>query len=200
MSKHLMVVAVAVAVSACGGPGAKIASGKQGAAEAVYALSSPTQQPAPGDITVNGNGTFGLKCKDGGSAALSGFASGQAGPTGGSFTGGFTIEYQSCGLATKQGTVVVNGKLTMSQAVSAGQSGAAFEQTFKGKVTLSGAIDDFLDVDVRQVLNATATGGGAVAMNLKGTVSNSSGTYTFDEAVDVTPGQISVQSSGSAKP
>ena len=93
------------------------------------------------------------------------------------------------------------GTVTLSQKVQAVSGAVNVEQSFKGNVKFGHSYDDFLDVNVSQIVSASALSqtSGGVSMTLKGTITNSSGTYTFDEAVSVTPGKISVDISGGKK-
>ena len=65
----LMMAALAMAMTACGGPGVKVGGGKDGAAQALYAASGPTSAGAmkattPIDLT----GSQSWSCPEGGSA------------------------------------------------------------------------------------------------------------------------------------
>lgn len=198
MSSKLNVglVVSALALCACG-PGAKIAAGKEGAAQALYSASGaaskgrdPYSQPIDYGLTAT------YKCREGGEATLSGFQ------TVTDFTGGgvnvgqsFDIAYKNCGsVKTKYGVAILNGTWTATQAVVTTGTSVDVAQKFKGKILYQGAMDDFLDADVVQTVavNASDVTSGSVSMILKGTISDSSGTYTFDEAVSVTAGDISV--------
>lgn len=186
VKRILMVVVSSLAMMACG-PGAKI-DGKQGAAEALFAGSQPTKantSASPADISAN--------CPQGGTASITG--AGISIGTGGVGTS-FNMKYNGCGVAkSEQGVAIYNGSLTFSQSVMTSGSNVQVAQAFKGKVLVQGAYDDFLDVDVSQQvavgdLGATGTG---VSVVLKGTISTTEGTFTFDEAVTVTAGKISAK-------
>ena len=68
---QLALFAAALALVACGPPPAKIADGKQGAAEALYAASGPTKgsttRSQPIDVTLT---DLNVSCQFGGSAIL----------------------------------------------------------------------------------------------------------------------------------
>ena len=68
-------------------------------------------------------------------------------------------------------------------------------QTFKGKITFDGAFNDFLEADIVQSVDVSSLRAAPVQVSviLKGTLTDSSGTYTYDEAVNVTAGNLSVQ-------
>lgn len=199
MSSKLNVVIACcsfIGLVACG-PGAKIASGKDGAAQALYAASGASakgQDPYSQPIDVGLSATY--KCREGGEAKLSGFQ------TVTDFTGGgvsvaqsFDIAYNNCGaVKTKAGVAILNGSWKATQGVVTSSGGVNVAQNFKGKILFQGAMDDFLDVDVVQTVGVSGLdqSSGSVSMVLKGTIADSSGTYTYDEAVSVTAGDLSV--------
>jgi hypothetical protein len=108
----------------------------------------------------------------------------------------YDVAYENCGVTkTDVGDLVLGGNWQVVQSVQASAGTAKVAQTFKGKVTFGGAFNDFLDADIVQTVDATSLGstGGSVAVVLKGTLTDSSGTYTYDEQVNVTAGNVSVQ-------
>lgn len=196
MTKRLVVIAfTAAGLMACG-PGAKIGGGKQGAAEALLAASGPTKAGSdrastPVDVTAN----LSFKCPQGGTAELTAFHINVGVGVGANVSQEFTLNYKNCGLANSSaGVAVYNGSLTVAQQVIAASGSASVDQSFKGKVLVQGAFDDFLNADVVQKVAVTAlAGSGQVSMTLKGTVETSSGSYTFDEAVNVTGSSITAE-------
>ncbi len=191
-----------VALSACG-PGAKISGNKESAASALFAASMPTK--ASSDKSSGGadlTGDLAYNCPQGGTAKLSGFSA-VFGAGGGTLNVGqkFTITYNACGLAKSDyGTAVYNGSMTAEQTVNlAGGQGTggsvAIDQKLKGKVSVQGAFDDFIDADVTQQVSAAAlgTGSGSLSMKLIGTVATSNGSYTYNEDVNVTAGSLSAE-------
>ena len=193
MVKRVLTLVVSSFVMVACGPGAKI-DGKQGAAEALFAASKPTKAKADTSATpVDLTGGISFGCPEGGSADISG--AGISIGTGGVATS-VTLTYKGCGLAKSDvGVAVFNGDMTLSQSVATSAGNVAVDQSFKGKVLVQGAFDDFLDADVKQSiavgdLGATGTG---VSMTLKGTIKTSQDTYTFDEMVTVTSGNISAK-------
>jgi hypothetical protein len=199
MSKklNLAIAAIAFAALTACGPGAKIASGKEGAAQALYGASGaaskgqdPYGQPIDYSLTAS------YKCREGGDAKLSGFSA-VTDFTGGGVSVGqsFDIQYNNCGaVKTKAGVAILNGKWTATQGVVTTGTSVDVQQKFKGKILFQGSMDDYLDADVVQTVavNAADISTGSVSMVLKGTISDSSGTYTYDEAISVTAGDISV--------
>lgn len=192
LKRVLMVVVGSLAMMACG-PGAKI-DGKQGAAEALLAASQPSKAKAdPSATPVDLTGGVNFKCPEGGSAE---FAGASISIGGGNVSTGVTLSYKGCGLAKSDvGVAIFNGDMTFSQSVQTGSSALAVNQSFKGKVLVQGAYDDFLDADVTQSVNVGDLGaaGTGVTMTLKGTIATSEGTFTFDDTLTVTQGTISAK-------
>jgi hypothetical protein len=199
---------LALALAACG-PGEKIASGKQGAAEALYAASGSTKQGADRLSQPLLTTDLSITCQLGGTARLSGF---QAVTNTGLGNGGalsvgqsFTVTFDHCAAANTSsgsGKAELNGHVDVTQAVDVSTSSADVLQKLKGHIDYQGAMNDFLDADVTQTISAaalSATSGG-VSLNLNGTLADSSGSYTYatTDAVAVNAGTISVQASASA--
>lgn len=191
MLKRIAMLAVgSLSLVACG-PGAKI-DGKQGAAEALFAGSQQTK--ANSTSTPAGNSS---NCPEGGNAAVSiaGFNISTGG--GGASVGGtFKVKYTDCGVVRSDvGVAVFNGALEYTQNITTDTASANISQAFKGRVTVTGGYDDFLDVDVTQQVSAGDLGasGTGVSVVLKGTITTSDGTFTYDEAVNVTAGEISAK-------
>lgn len=193
MVKRVLTLVVGSLVMVACGPGAKI-DGKQGAAEALFAASKPSKAKAdPSATPVDLTGGINFKCPEGGTADISG-----AGISVGAgvVATSVTLSYKGCGLAKGDvGVAIFNGDMTLSQSVVTGGGNVSVDQSFKGKVLVQGAYDDFIDADVKQSvavgdLGATGTG---VSMTLKGTIKTSQDTYTFDEMVTVVSGTISAK-------
>lgn len=195
MNRVSLFTLAAVGLMACG-PGAKIATGKQGAAEALFAASRPTKSAADKSQTPADIGTITWNCPKGGTAELS--AAGAGINIGGGNTSvglKLNLKYNGCGLADSDaGIAVYNGSLTLTQSVQVVSSSVSIEQSFAGKVLVQGAFDDYLDANVKQIISAAALESGAtVDMKLQGSIATSSGSYTFDESISVTSGRLSVQ-------
>lgn len=194
--KRLVILAVAgLALVACG-PGAKIANGKQGAAEALMAGSGATKAASDKATTpVDLTGAVTWTCPKGGQAKLSGFAL-KVNTTGGAnISQTFKLEYLACGVAdSDQGVAIYNGSLSVDQSIATSATGVNLEQKFVGHVLVQGAFDDFIDADVTQQISASALSGtGSVSATLVGSITTSSGAYTYNEAVTVTAGRISAE-------
>lgn len=201
MKRIALIALSSLGLVACGGT-AKIGGGKEGAAQAFYAASSASSAGAnrssqPADIT----GSVSWKCPEGGEASLNGFSINvnTGGGQGANVNQSFTIKYTNCGAAKSEaGVAVYNGSYTVTQSVIASSSGASVDQTFKGRVEVQGAFNDFLEVDVKQqvAVSGLSGSGGMVSMKLVGTIKTSEGTHSFNEDVNVmSGGQIKVAAS-----
>jgi hypothetical protein len=197
MKKTCLLAVAALGLVACG-PGEKIGNGKQGAAEALFAASGPTKgaadnNKAPIDVMLQ---DLTLSCKYGGSATLKNYT--------GSFDTGkvqqkFTLSYANCGAASNAvyaGAFYVTPNVTTT--VSTTAATAMVSQTFKGKVTVGGDFNDFLDADITEDIDASAlasagSAGAQVTVKLVGKLSDSSGSYDYNENVTLTAGNLSVQ-------
>lgn len=198
MKKTLLTTTLAVTSTLMGcGPGAKI-DGKDGAAQAVHALTAPTQPAAGGSDAGAGDlSDASSACPRGGTAKLSNFSSKvDISGSGASAALNFTMTLTECGLATcDRGDVVYNGVVTVDRKLIANASGVQMEHTFKGDLTLGGGISDTLLVDVTDSVNVVDMGKtGSVSVVLKGTATTSTSTYTYDGSIDVTAGKIAISS------
>ena len=192
VKRVLMLVVGSFVMMACG-PGAKI-DGKQGAAEAMFAASQPTKAKADTSSTpVDLTGGVDFKCPQGGNASING-----AGISigGGGVASSFTLKYSNCGMTKNDvGVAIFNGEMTFSQSIATSGSNVSVDQSFKGKVLVQGAYDDFIEADVKESVAVGDLGasGSGVSVVLKGTIKTSQDTFTFDEMVSVIAGQISAK-------
>lgn len=192
MKRIALIALSTLGLVACGGT-AKI-SGKEGAAQAFFAASGASaaganRSASPLDIA----SSLTWKCPEGGEASLTGFAVNvnTGGGMGASVNQSFTIKYSNCGAAKSDaGVAVYNGSFTVTQVVITNANGVSVDQTFKGRVEVQGAFNDFIDADVKQQVSVTALSstGGTVSMKLVGTITTSEGTHTFNEDVNVAGG------------
>jgi len=198
MKTNLMMMALAaVAISACGGA-AKVGGGKDGAAQALHAMSAPTKESANRAASPLNLTDLTVSCAKGGTAKLSNFAATVDTSGGGvKVVQSFTMELAACGLATSDaGDALYTGSVKVAQSVITDASGVRVDQHFTGKVTISGAFNDFLDTDISEQVAVSQLGAsGNVSVVLKGSLTDSSGSYTYDEAVNVNGGSIAVDSS-----
>lgn len=206
--KTMMTVAIAafsaMSMLACGGgANAKVGGGKEGAAQALAAAAAPTKASGERSATpVDLTGDIDWACPHGGTAKLSGFQDVNVqGGVGVTVAQAFRITYENCGLAQSDvGTALYNGTLDVTQKVDVSAGGVFLDQQLKGRLTIGGAFEDFLDTDVTQRVAVTALGGnGSVDMELKGSLSNSSGSYSYDGSISVNGGSLPAVVDMSAK-
>lgn len=189
MIKRIVAIVVSSFVLVACGPGARL-DGKQGAADALFAATRPTSAKGQNSASPADSLSIEYRCPEGGTANISAasFGIGEGG-----IDSTLNLGYSSCGLAKSDvGVAVYNGSLAFVQSIDLGNA-LSIDQQLKGRVQVQGAYDDFLDVNVTQhvgVGDLSGSGVGAVSMTLKGTITTSEGTFTYDEAVSVTPGQI----------
>ena len=201
MKTRLMAVSGAVLVLSACGQGAKIGGGKQGASEALFAASQPTKGGTSSGQKIDVSGEITVKCPEGGSATLKGFSVVLGGGGLADVGQKFNASYNQCGVKTESGVAGMNGDLEVIQSVKVLSGAVDIEQSMKGKLVWQGAIDDFLEMDIVQKISAgalTQTTGG-VAMTLKGSLTDSEGQFTYDEAVSVTAGKVTVSASTTKK-
>jgi predicted small secreted protein len=185
---------VALVLTGCGTGGAKVA-GKDGAAQAVYAMTGASKtgaNRATGGIDLS---DASATCAKGGTVKLSAFKTEVDLSDGASVVLGYNMTFTNCGLVSSdQGDALYNGTVAVSQKVVTGAAGVKVEQAFKGTVTLAGAFNDTLAVDVKQSVNVTDMGqSGSVSIVLVGSATTSSGTYSWDGSVTVTGGTIAAE-------
>lgn len=194
MVKRIAALVVGSFVLMACGPGAKI-GGKQGAAEALYAASAPSSGNANSATPVDLAG-FNWNCPHGGKASFGGAGFTIGVGSGAGVNTDLTLKYENCGIAKSDvGVAIYNGSMTFGQNVQAGGSSVSVDQNFKGKITVTGAYDDFIDADVRQqiAVGDLGTTGKGVSMTLVGRITTSEGDFNFNEAITVTGGTISAK-------
>ena len=192
--RHLALAVAALGLVACGSGGVKIGGGKEGAAQAMYAATQPTQDSKASTGGFNLFGSVSAACSRGGEVKLKDFNFNISVGTGSAGTDiGYTAEYVNCKNATSEaGDAVLNGTLSVANLTSASSSGAVVRQSFKGKLQVGGAFNDFLDADIVQEVSAGTSNGPMVSVLLKGTIANSGGSYSYNESVNVESGKISI--------
>jgi hypothetical protein len=199
----VLITAAVVGLVGCG-TGAKIGGGKQGAAAALFAASSPTKS-AGGLFSVlaqklEAGQNLTVDCPHGGKASLNNVQI----STGTNLSQTFTINYAGCGAlvydnpdttTVEQDVVTLDGSMTVTQTFDFNPSDTAangsVSQNLKGKITFSGAFSDFIDSDVTDTLQWAQLGtlAGQVTMSLNGHIGTSSDTFTYNnESVTVTAG------------
>lgn len=199
----MFLAGVSTVVCACG-PGHKLGGGKEGAATALFMTSAPTRSSS----STLGSGSsiqpsVTVSCPLEGKATLYGVSlAADASGTGASLSSSYTLDFQGCATTTfddpkspavEKDLVLLNGNMGITQLIDLSNSSAEVTQGFKGRLKLDGAFDDFLDSDVRQKVEAQWLGAqsGSVTVTLDGTITTSSGTYTYsNETVSFTAGHL----------
>lgn len=186
----------ATGLFACGG-GAKIAPTKEGAASAAFAAgrgggsTHSTMRAVLQPVTGLVSATATARCPNGGTVKVTTHID-----TSGTSTA-LTLEviYDDCnydGESSMRGTV----NMVMSSVID-GQS-VATAMTMTGRVEFSGAISDYVVMDLTQTVDVSKISAttGSVQLVLDGTVTTSSGTYSYDqETIVVTADTIEAASS-----
>lgn len=200
MKKTMMLtvaVAMSMALMGCGGA-AKVGGGKQGAANSLAAASKPTKAGTTAAASPIDVMPVNYSCPHGGSATLGAFTQdiSTTGPNAGSISQKFTVTYNACGLAESEaGVAIYSGSFTVTQAINGNDTGGTISQKFSGRVTIGGAFDDFLEADVSQEISGSSLEATSASVKLVGKLTNSSGTYSYDESLSVTGGKLDVSSS-----
>lgn len=205
---RLSLLAVATtALVACGG-GAKLGGGKEGAAKALFEASQPAGQggnKSSQGLNVSGLGLnvsglvdprtlvsgadtaleVAVDCAKGGSVKLKLDLTST-----GSQTGAFKydVEYKDC---SEDGVNSFKGKMTMEFSFAGTGTSLDMSMRLKGKIELSGDIDDFIDADVTETISLAATSAtsGTVSVKLNGTIKTSDGSYTYaNESITINAG------------
>ncbi len=190
--KYALTLTLLGILASCG-TGAKI-DGKTGAAQALLSASVlTTGVDVSKDLGVPGKIRH-VDCQQEGSATLSDFALSRPVGTVTTVATQFVVTYRGCGVKTDSGTALLNGSMTFNQSVTGNSAGNDVNQQMKGKITISGAVDDFLDADILQVVDVSlpAAKGEAVVVVLKGTLTTTAGANTYDESLVVEVGTIKV--------
>ena len=188
-SRSDLLASLALALSACGGSGAKLAGGKEGAAQALFQASqasSDAMSSAASARQVSASAgrpsmSMSVDCKKGGKVSLAldvdesfeGDGSGEL---------SYTLDYDDC---SQDGINAFDGKL-LTHLVTDMEAGESFSMAskLKGKLDISGDIDDFVEADVTQLVDIDVddvdAGTGTVTVRLSGTIKTSTATYTYD--------------------
>jgi uncharacterized beta-barrel protein YwiB (DUF1934 family) len=201
---RLSVLAVAcAALVACGDSGAKLGGGKEGAAKALFEASQPAGKGGQGNLmkalasgaTVDAE--VSVNCAEGGSVKLK-LDLTSIDQNSGSFK--YELEYNGC---NEDGVNEFDGKMTMEfKFATDGTTTAKVELKLKGKIEISGEIDDFIDADVTETIDVAATGAnsGSVTVKLNGTIKTSEESYSYaNESLTITVGgELPAQADGNS--
>jgi hypothetical protein len=182
----------AMVLASCG-TSARV-DGKTGAAQALLSASTLTHGVElsrdlgfPGKIRS-------VDCPLEGSATLSDFSFSEEGVSDSAGETQFVVTYRTCGIKTDNGTARFDGALTFNQSATVAPLGSTISQRMKGKITISGAVDDFLDADILQVVDVSSLDakGEAVTVILQGALTTTEGAKTYDESLVIAMGSIKV--------
>ncbi len=172
---------VGLLLGACG-PGAKLGGGKEGAAQALSQASSAlTREGTTTGVNVgvgSGGANVGINVevqgRRGGFAKVSVKTAVSTG--GGSASAGVdtSVIYQDF---SEDGRTRYNGSVETHQSVFASKALSAVEVSMTGKLTMTGEIEDFLDIQISESVSVDPT---TVGLKLTGSISTSEETFTYD--------------------
>lgn len=186
-----VVAVLSTGLFACGG--SRIAPNKEAAADAAFAASrgaggaqgmvrAALMSPITSNTTVD--------CPHGGSASLA--MDLESIDTSGNFD--LQVTYNNCNY---DGETSMSGSLDVYFSfVVDGTSSTEIALTMAGRVNFSGAISDFVDMNIVQTVSATSASAtsGSVTVTVDGTITTSSGTYTYEnESITVTADGIDAE-------
>lgn len=190
-TRSALLASLALALTACGGSGAKLAGGKEGAAQALFmasqASSSALSAASTGGRVRAASATpdmdMSVDCAKGGKVSLSfDFDETADYSNGGELA--YALDYDDC---SQDGRNSFDGTLLTTMVTDVDQSGESFSMAMKldGKLDISGEVDDFVDADITQSMdfdlsNVQTDGTGTVVVRLTGTIKTSTATYTYD--------------------
>ncbi|PTL77762.1 hypothetical protein [Vitiosangium sp. GDMCC 1.1324] len=194
-SRLTILSAMTLGLAACGGS-AKLGGGKDGAAQAAFQASQPagrgskTGQALVEKALASGatNITLTANCAKSGKASLTLDATST--PLDGLIN--YSITYDAC---NEDGQNEYNGTMATSLGVKIDSSytSGAFIIGMKGKLTITGEIEDFIDADVKLKMEfaATSASSGSVKLVVNGTIKTEDGNYAYtDSAITITAGEL----------
>lgn len=177
MIRLLTVAALASTLIACGG-GAKLAPTKEAAAQAMFNASQNSARSAQGAFEyVNGmvmERT--ISCRNGGKASFK-IDFNTVGQNG-DFS--YDLKFDGC---SNDGKTRMSGTLRSRISFTTSGGNMSMNIGFKGRLDLSGEIDDFLEADVVQTISLTSIDqtSGTVTVRLQGTIRTSEATHTYNQ-------------------
>ena len=204
-----MLGALAVAMIGCGG--AKLGGGKQGAAAALHETGQ-AGNGARGALLrafgsyadINVGQTVEVKGDKGGTATVKIEASGADTTDSSKFL--MTVDvtfnnYSEDGKNTYNGNMKITMKFSfnVSGTGSTTQVDGEMALTYKGKITLSGEISDFVEADVTETatFSSLQAESGSITVTLNGSIATSTEKHTYtNEKVTFTAGQLEAASEG----
>lgn len=200
LTRSTLLASLALALTACGGSGAKLAGGKEGAAQALLMASQASSSALAAASTgrrVSATATrpsmdMSVDCAKGGKVSLRFDVDESADYSqGGEFS--YELDYDGC---NQDGRNAFDGTL-LTRLVTDVVDSESFSMAtkLKGKLDISGEVDDFIDADITQSvdfdLEDLEAGVGTVVVRLTGTIKTSTATYTYDGSpLTVTVGEL----------
>lgn len=184
--RPFLVLCLATALTACGG-GAKLGGGKEGAVEALQEIGSLGNDAsgawhggtvkAASDITFTDTRT--VKCAHGGTVKVSTGLDASGGGSTGTVALVQTLELDGC---NPKGRNTFDGTMTTTMNVAGTDTTATVDARYKGRVDISGEVDDFVDADVTFTMSAAQVGktGAEVTLTSRGTITTSTATHTYN--------------------
>jgi hypothetical protein len=188
MNRLLFVAVGAAMLIACGGK--PLAANKEAAAQALFGASQGTsaQRASSG---ANGAAVFSVtvNCASSGKMSFNYDVSG----TDQSAMASYDLVFDGC---SQDGKNWMTGHLNTAMTASS-SSEFSMDLTLAGRVSFSGEVSDFVDANVTESITATALSAttGSVTIQLNGTITTSSGTYTYaNEAITFAAGEFETAS------
>jgi hypothetical protein len=170
----------ALAAAGCGGGGAKLGGGREGAAQAVYQATQVSGRGS-GQARQGLNGAaleVSTSCTHGGTAALRlDTAAAPTDPSSPAFT--YDVAYRGC---NEDGRNTLDGTLRTALALAASTSGRIeLTQHVKGRLDIRGEVDDFVDADVTVVVvvDASSQTEATVSVRMTGSITTSTERHTY---------------------
>lgn len=191
-----LLAAAATALVACGG-GAKLGGGKEGAAKALFEASQPAGKggstngqsllkalASGADYT--GKAELTVNCAQGGSVKMKLDLTSITDGSGSTGSLKYELEYKNC---NEDGANEFDGKVKMELSIAGTGTSLELALKLKGKIEISGEIDDYIEADVTETISVAATSAtsGTVTIVLNGTIKTSEGSYVYNnEAITIT--------------
>lgn len=186
-----VVALLATGLFACGG--SRIAPNREAAADAAFAASrgaGGAQGMVRAALMSPVTSTTTVDCPNGGSASM--VIDADSIDTSGNFT--FDLTYNNCNY---DGETSMSGSLSVGFSfITDGSTSFDMALTMSGRVNFSGAISDFVEMDIVETVSANSLSAtsGSVTVTLDGTITTSSGTYTYEnETITVTADGIDAE-------
>jgi hypothetical protein len=174
-----LLAAAAASLAACGG-GAKLGGGKQGAAQALFQASSPASKKGANAMQRLAAGlsiSETVDCSKGGSVTLT-IDEDNIFTSDNEVALAYDVEYDGC---SEDGKNELDGEMTIGFYIGTdGHSSAEIALALKGRVDISGEVDDFVEADVVEYIGFNGTSS-QVTLVLDGTIETSESKYTYNE-------------------